>query len=271
MRFLLTNLFYTDDATLEDVEAFINNRVDQMTLPKDDREPIDFSQPDPNHIFRLFDQQLEIFWADKVMRTHHTLNSLVGLIPQSLGYIYLIRHPLDVALSCLNYDLLCHPDLDPAAFKQDYLRKFIESRGASALAAKLYKIDWIRHVESWAENTEDLPGVVIRYEDLLTDTTQQLKGVSDFLGFEVDDRTLERAIAASDFSRLRKVEEQAIQSGKATMMNTDAVLEQRHKQGFRFVNQGKVGLWRSHLTAEEIALAKDVFAPTAEKFGYTFE
>lgn len=268
LRFLLTNLFYTENASQEDADIFINDQVDRMINPKDGSPRQDFSAVNPENFFRLHND--DVIWTDKMMRTHHSLDKLIGLMPQSIGFIYVIRHPLDVALSCLNYDLLHHPTIDPEDYRASYITTFIETYGANTLAAQGYGINWINHVESWIDNQEDLPGIVIRYEDMLADTPSEMRRICQFLDVDLEDEAIARAVEYSDFTHLRKIEEQAIQSGAKGSLNNPDQFKERHQQGFRFVNQGKAGLWRSKLTEEEIALAEKAFAPTAQRFGYSF-
>ena len=269
LRFLLTNLFYVENATQEDADIFINDQVDRMIRPKDDSPGQDFSTVRPENFFRLYNG--DVIWTDKMMRTHHSLNKLIGLMPQSLGFIYVIRHPLDVALSCLNYDLLYYPDIDSAEYRANYIKTFIATLGASTFAAQGYGIDWISHVESWIRNKEDLPGIVVRYEDMLKDTASEMRRICEFLEVELDDEVIARAVEYSDFTHLRIIEERAIQSGVKGSLNNPDQFKERHQQGFRFVNQGKAGLWRSKLTEEEIVLAEKAFSSVAQRFDYTFQ
>lgn len=271
LRFLLTNLFYTDQATQQDADVFITDQVDQMMKPQDGNPGRDFSEVNPDNFLTLFNEDLDIVWGDKMMRTHCALPQVRGLMPQSLGFIYVIRHPLDVALSCLDYDLLYNPNLKPEQYRKDYIHRFIETRGASSMAAISYGINWVEHVDSWVNNQEDLPGILVRYEDMLADTATELRRICKFLDVAIDEEAIATSIHHSSFSQLRKIEEQAIAAGDRGSLNNPDQFKPRQQEGFRFVNRGKAGVYRSRLTPDERALAAKAFAPIAQTFGYTFD
>ena len=170
--------------------------------------------------------------------------------------VYLIRNPLDVAVSYSHHggrtleqivDGLCAPD--------GYV--YVNPRSLSdQLPQRL--LSWGRHVLSWVDDS-GLPVTVIRYEDLLDRTAAEFERILRAVGLDPDPVRLARAVAFSSFETMQAQEKQA--GFKERHLRADAP----------FFRQGRSGSWRLELSAEladKIILAhKDVM----RRFGYLDE
>ena len=151
----------------------------------------------------------------------------------SAGAVYLVRNPLDVAVS-----LAFHfggEDFSEAVTRMND-RRFVLGSGWELLRRRL--LDWSGHVESW--RSAPFPVLVVRYEDLLADTAGQLGRMTRFLGLDgaADGRRLRRAVAAAGFIRLQ---EQEARDG----------FNERYQRCRRFFRSGRSGDWRRHLSAAQ--------------------
>jgi hypothetical protein len=169
------------------------------------------------------------------------------------GVVYLIRNPLDVAVSYAHHggrsleqavEGLCEPD--GYAFENP-------QRLSQQLPQRL--LSWSGHVRSWVDES-GMPVTVIRYEDMLTQPEAAFERVVRTLELELDPGRFSKAI---DFSRFDGIRDQELQAGfRERTMRADAP----------FFRQGRAGNWRSELST---ALADRIVATQRDcmlRFGY---
>lgn len=170
-----------------------------------------------------------------LVKTHNIIASLddVPLITPDLtrGAIYVIRNPLDVAVSFADHFGL---SLDAAIVSIGN-----ERNAAPPTPGKIFDFlsSWSTHVRSWVDMTA-FPKCVLRYEDMAADAVRTFGQAIEFLGWPLEPARLERAIGFSSFSEMRRQEAAGgfiERSGKAE----------------RFFRQGRVGAWRETLSAAQ--------------------
>lgn len=107
-------------------------------------------------------------------------------------FIYVYRNGMDVAVSLYhqnkNYN---KPDLSFDVF----LRRFIRQRRG-----------WFRHLRDWLENNRGFPVLYVRYEDLVVDKRHEIERIIAFLGLDVSDEAIERALEYSSLEFMKKHE-----------------------------------------------------------------
>ena len=164
------------------------------------------------------------------------------------GALYLIRNPLDVAVSWAFFR---------AAGNMDAGVAFVNGPDAYAdgrfrVPEKL--IDWSSHVRSWLD--APFPVLVARYEDVLADPAGQLAGMVGFLGLEgdKDEERLRRAVAFSSFDRLRNEE------GEVGFLAL--------RTGVRFFRSGRQADWRRHLSQAQVDKIVDRHSAVMTRWGY---
>ena len=163
------------------------------------------------------------------------------------GALYLVRNPLDVAVSWAFFR---------AAGNMDAGVAFVNGPNAYAdgrfrVPEKL--IDWSSHVRSWLD--APFPVLAVRYEDMLADPVGQLAGMAGFLGLEgdKDEERLRRAVDFSSFERLRSEEEEVgflLQSGA------------------RLFRSGRQADWRRHLSQAQVDKIVDRHSAVMTRWGY---
>ncbi len=100
------------------------------------------------------------------------------------GYIYIIRDPRDLCISWAkhsNYSLdqsiefLCNPLS---------VLKWINKSKYSMVPRDIFPLQfissWDEHVKSWTKNSIDVPKLIIKYEDLITNKEEILKKIINF-------------------------------------------------------------------------------------------
>ena len=171
------------------------------------------------------------------------------------GAVYLVRNPLDVAVSLANHwnwpmaravAELCRPE---AALSQ-------HPRGIHYVLPQPL-LTWSGHVESWLEQGE-LRVHVARYEDLLSDPKAVFGAILRFVGLESDSGGVARAVEHSRFERLRAQEER---SG----------FDEKPRTCGSFFRAGRAGSWRDALSPEQVRKLTGAHAGVMERFGYLRE
>ena len=167
------------------------------------------------------------------------------------GAVYILRNPLDVAVSCKFYIGEGYAD---SVARLNKPRASLNGKGFPQVRQRL--MDWSSHVRSWT-TAASFPVLTVRYEQLLADTVSQLRKIAHFLRLNEaeDESRLRRAVAFSDFTRLRGNEE---------------------REGFRehavgrqpFFRFGKADDWRTHLNAKQVREILRVHGETMAAFGY---
>ncbi|MEL6991377.1 MAG: sulfotransferase domain-containing protein, partial [Pseudomonadota bacterium] len=108
------------------------------------------------------------------------------------------------------------------------------------------------HIRSWIE-APGLPRHVVRYEDMLTQAPQTVRGLLKFLSVEPNSAKLAKAIKATSFKNLKKQEEELGFTERPDGMKT-------------FFAKGQAGVWRDELTAGQVARIREEFLPTLENW-----
>ena len=167
------------------------------------------------------------------------------------GALYMIRNPLDVAVSYaahdgVSLDRIIERMATPDAILANHPRDLPDQLPQQILS-------WSGHVESWLQ--APVPVLVVRYEDLSRDPATYFGQVVRFVGEPFDPLRLRRAIAFSSFSEVRKQEDA---SG----------FRERTAPSQRFFRQGKSGNWRDHLTPEQAQQIISDHRAMMQRFGY---
>ncbi len=68
----------------------------------------------------------------------------------------------------------------------------------------VFPAKWHKHVRTWLTNPYDADMMVVRYEDLLSDTLKEMRRVCDFVGLERSDEILNKVIEGNTFSKMKK-------------------------------------------------------------------
>ena len=256
------------------LRAFLHNLLRNPNEPYNINQLTDFTLSDSQvGWFRLFDQRpgseltkeevaalrprvherMTQSHRDSVfVKTHNALVEAHGVpmitMEQTAGAIYVVRNPLDVAIShSHHYGLSIDESIEALnmprreSFNDD--THVYEHHGS-----------WSEHVMSWTRQPS--PGLhVVRYEDMLEAPIKTFGGIATFLGLKPPRERLSKAIKLSSFKVLR---------------------EQEKRQGFKerstnaefFFREGRSGQWRRLLSPEQVEACVAAHREQMARFGY---
>ena len=173
----------------------------------------------------------------------------------TLGAVYIIRNPLDVAISYAHH---WQVSVDEAIGRMGDPDAAVCSKAHKLhfqLRQKL--LTWSGHVTSWVDAPEI--GVhVIRYEDMLGKPLETFSKAAAFCGLEDDPGPVSRAIRLSSFAEVKKQERE--KRFQETPIGVSS-----------FFRRGKAGDFKNLLTAEQIGRIIRDHGDVMTRFGYDGE
>lgn len=190
------------------------------------------------------------------IKTHNRYGTHEGLPlirpDLSVGAVYLVRDPRDVAVSLTHH----------WGMSINQVIKFMEMNTigtAPNVGEQIFEImgSWSDHVNSWTypkpKNT-----IVFRYEDCLADPRTTFGRLAKMLRLTNDDKVIEESIAATSFKSLK---------------------EQEQKSGFRerpehaqaFFRKGTAGGWRGVLSESDVKRIEKAHSQVMQRFGYELQ
>ncbi len=192
-----------------------------------------------------------------ILKAHdaYTLNDMgEPLFPTDVtrGAIYLVRNPLDVAVSFAHHlgksmdatiALMAQPDFAPDGETNRVKRK---------VRHKL--LTWSEHALSWLEQNE-IRVHVMRYEDMLNCPLETFGAAVRFIGWEYEEARVERAVRLSAFENVQAQERARGFKEKPSGMPA-------------FFRKGQAGSWREELNGDQIARIIRDHGEVMQRFGY---
>lgn len=164
--------------------------------------------------------------------------------------IYIVRDGRDVAVSYY-FHLIKYYQINPDTSFKDYLQEFnaghLNNYGS-----------WSSHVKSWTRNkAKDF--LLIKYEDLKSNTYREVSKILDFSGLEIVPIKLQESIRASSFENMKIME---------NLQNNFTELLSNSNQNISFVRKGLVGDWKNMFQEEDTKLFKKNHADVLKSFNY---
>ena len=195
----------------------------------------------------------------KVHDAYTRLPTGEALFPAAVtaGAIYLIRNPLDVALSFAAHN--GQPveqtiiQMANEQFVLGYHRRTLAEQFRQRLGS------WSQHVCSWVDAAVTFPRLVVRYEDLCADPAGAFRRIVGFLDgaalTPAQEAQVDRAIAFSNFAQL-----QAQEAAHG--------FRERSAPATQFFRQGQPGAWQQQLTASQVQCIRAAHGAVMARFGY---
>jgi hypothetical protein len=187
-----------------------------------------------------------------LLKTHNARLASHGtpLIEDSVtaGAIYLVRNPLDVAVSFARFRNI---PLDRAI--ADMASKGF-GRMSDAYSVYWASSSWSVNVQSWTE-PRDPRILVVRYEDLVSEPNRIFTTIANHLLMKPTDEQVTKALDVTAFAKMRDLEE----AGKAKLNNPVDV---------EFFRSGKAQQWRDVLTKDQVDRIVTDHGAVMDRFGY---
>lgn len=168
------------------------------------------------------------------------------------GGIYILRNPLDVAISFASHSDI--PIDDAIRKMNDDTFCFENRKDRIRLQLRQRLRSWSFHVRSWVE----APGFdihVMRYEDMKQDPINIFSRAITFCGLDKTLDQVKQALAFSDFNVLQQQENEGGFREKPAKCNA-------------FFRKGKIGDWRNVLTQKQVQSIIGRHRDVMEQYGY---
>jgi len=178
-----------------------------------------------------------------------TLSSHPAVDPKSGWAVYIVRNPLDVAIS------LAHQFCEPIDTAINFMCR-TAVRISNSDTVVFLPGSWSQNVDSWTGVPD--PGIiVIRYEDLISDPDVWFGALtrSIFRNSAPPTKQIQLAIEASSFKRMKAQEERFGYNQKWTDFT-------------RFFIEGRSGYWKTVLSSRQVETIVRFHGAAMSRFGY---
>ena len=168
--------------------------------------------------------------------------------------IYIVRDPRDVALSYYDFQrkYMQIPDDYPL---DRYVDDFVAGRLISADWGT-----WRENVSSWIYTRGNHEGfLLLRYEDIMSDTTKELARIAAFFGIPGDPDRIRLAIERSSADRMRQLEKLEEDKWVAT---------KNRRKDIPFVRVAKSGGWKTSLPESCVHQIETAWGDLMTTLGY---
>lgn len=186
------------------------------------------------------------------VKTHHALVMDRGQptinFDATAGAIYIVRNPLDVAISFSH-----HIDAPIDTAIEQMSCTDLETAMGDASVYEVYG-SWSQHVESWTRKAHRTI-YVMKYEEMLDAPEAVFGGLARHLLLEPSHSELAKAIELSSFENLQKQE-------------VENQFNEKPKIAKQFFRKGQSGQWRKTLSQSQIDRIVGDHREQMERFGY---
>lgn len=187
--------------------------------------------------------------------TFNTKGEPVLSAVSTAGAVYLVRNPLDVAVSFAHFLGTDVEHTIGIMEDPDYILYCAQKHLTRLLPQKL--LSWSDHIRSWLDDAT-ISVYMMRYEDMKERPIETFTGAIRFCGLEHSEEEIEGTIKASSFERLQELEKK---SGFREKPSTAA----------SFFRKGVVGSWREELTDGQVKLIISAHGAMMRRLGYIDE
>ncbi len=211
-------------------------------------EPVTFLTADK--IIPAIDGQSKHFF--KKLPRPRVIKSHFPFDPSYKRVVYIVRDPKDVALSQYHYQIKRRV-LEEGHAIEEFISRFVAGETCPYGS-------WGENVASWLAARHGTPGfLLLKYEDMLSQTPVELVKVANFLGIEPTIDRITKATERSSADRMRKLEQTEASKWDSTK-GTRADLS--------FVRLAKAGGWRTSLSPQCVAKIEAAWGPLINWLGY---
>lgn len=255
LSFLFAGTLREKNLNLLEVDMFANSRVmfDELTGLKSSEMTMNEINDLKPSVFKLLSDEIS---EPCYLKTHDQFflnDDRLPVFPlrNSLGCVYIIRNPLDVAVSNALYFNQSADKVISNMNKPDYSMHVSNFKLYPVIEERINT--WSEHAKSWLHAGINLH--VMRYEDMVMSPFATFSATLEFLGLHFSDAQILQAISETSFENLKKSEAESgfkekLQSCKA------------------FFRNGKPGNWKTFLTDIQIKKIVDDHREVMERFGY---
>ncbi len=265
LRSLISNYFFSKNGNfsfelIKQIDSFPSSKFFRGYKDK-------FENPEDTSKYWIKEQE-KINLTKKIFffKTHNALCKINGNkftdINNTLASIYIIRDPRNVVTSIANHYQITTGDA--FNFMKDKKRGIVEKVGERYTGFQPL-FSWDLHLKSWTENTL-YPTLIIKYEDLIMDTTSTFKKVLEFIQSvtnsenKIDEHKLLKCVENCKFSNLKKMEEQK--------GFDESMIDKKTGSRIAFFNLGEKNNFKNILDKNLVDEMNDYFKYQLKKYKY---
>lgn len=214
-------------------------------------DEIDLLRPE---VYRWSAEHAEKLEYHKVHDAYTSLPDGRDLIPAEAtrGALYLLRNPLDVAISFAHHSNCTIDKAIDNMSKPDFAFCGGEKRLHNQL--RQWLLSWSDHVLSWAD-AQQINRLMIRYEDMINEPLTTFTKVAAYLELPTDQDSIKQALENCAIEKLQKQEkEKGFKEKMATSKS--------------FFRKGKAGDWQETLSEAQIQRIISDHSKVMKRFGY---
>ena len=171
-----------------------------------------------------------------------------------LGAVVVIRHPADVAVSLSHFFSWSLERC--VAFLLDEQASLCHSNKRGSQQVRQFMGTWANHVHSWADQ-QQIPILMLRYEDLLRDPQLAFSCLARFLELPVTPALIAEAVTNTSFQKLKNKEEK------------EGGFQERPDGCSRFFRSGRSGEGHEKLNKKQLKQLEEAFSRTLLRFSYS--
>ena len=175
--------------------------------------------------------------SPRILKSHDVFD------PRYKKVVYLVRDPRSVAVSF--YFLLKRDrKINESVSFDNFFLEFIEGKFSKGLFSNYGS--WGEHVGSWvgAIGDKEKKFLMIKYEDLKSNTFSKVGEIINFLGLSFSDEKIKKAIEFSSFEMMKKFSDQKIELHKKLKVDTS----------IPFVRKASDDEWKDYFNSKSLEL-----------------
>ena len=178
-------------------------------------------------------------------------------LENTIGVIHIVRDPRNIFTSLKNhFGLTNDKAVVKFMFDEDLTIGLDENRVPQLISS------WNNHYNSWKKFPKN--NILIKYEDLLIDTKNQILRLIDFVNnfnkISISDHDLDKIVANSSFENLKRLEAKG-------MFDENSINKNTGKSNV-FFNMGIKNDWKKLLDENSKSLIEDKFKDEMIELGY---
>jgi hypothetical protein len=200
--------------------------------------------------------------SDRYVKIHFPFSPQIPLRQRAARAVYLLRDPIDVMMSVWDFKHLTAEEglLDASPSQREaQFQKFCQQWLSSGGLVYPWAGSWRDNVASWL-NQQELPLLVVRYEQLKANPAEGLRRILRFLGRPASDERIAAAIEAGKPENMRKLESDEVKAGVSGIFYRPG-LARGYAQGYRFVGRMHGGSSEKILSPAARQYAAQMFGP----------
>ena len=184
------------------------------------------------------------------LKTHYDFSKMQNLDIDKV--ILILRNPLDVLSSIINYYDIKNENLDNA------VNEFAKYHTLLSFKKNLNFPSYSEHLQSWINSNKNI--FIINYDNLINNFERTVKELGIFLGESLDEKRIKNIEKNTCFDKLNNLEKYERQRGIDGFFTTSISNKNN------FMNKGKSKNYENILNSNQIKKIQDSFSEIIEKY-----